>query len=176
LLLKDIYMRRPILLAVVVAASLLPVISHAQSANSPVAQATPFYIPYGPSISLNQAMQVAAAAAAEATRHNWKETIAIVDPDGELVYFERIDGCQSASVAIAQAKAQTAVRYRRPTKIFQTLVDAGHPSLLSLPGVVASEGGIPLVLDGKIVGAIGASGGSPEQDGVVANAGVAALK
>jgi glc operon protein GlcG len=176
LIVKDIYMRRSILLAVVVAASLLPVTSQAQSTNPPVAQATPFYIPYGPSISLGQATQVAAAAAAEATRRNWKEAIAIVDTAGELVYFERLDGCQSASVVISQAKAQAAVRYRRATKVFQTLVDAGHPSLLSLPGVVASEGGIPLVLDGKIIGAIGVSGGTAPQDGVVANAGVANLK
>ena len=120
-------------------------------------------------------MRVAASAAGEAARHNWKEAIAIVDPDGTLVYFERIDGCQSASGVVAQAKAQTAARYRRTTKVFQTLVDGGQPSLLSLPGVVASEGGVPLVLDGKIVGAIGVSGGSSVQDGMVANAGAASL-
>lgn len=146
----------------------------AQSTNPP--EPTHFYVPYGPSISLSQAMQVAAAAVAEASRHNWKEDVAIVDPGGELVYFERMDGCQSASAAISQAKAQSAVRYRRPTKIFQTQLDAGQLSLLSLPGLVAREGGVPLVLDGKLIGAIGASGDTSPNDGVVANAGVAALK
>ena len=106
----------------------------------------------------------------------WKEAIAIVDPSGELVCFERMDGTQIASIGIAEDKARAAARYRRSTKVFQDLVDHGNPYLMTLRGMVASEGGLQLVLGGKLIGAIRASGGTSPQDGVIAGAGAAALK
>lgn len=136
----------------------------------------PFDIPYGAPITLALAKKVAAAAVARAASLHWKDAIAIVDPSGMLVYFERMDDTQGASIGIAQDKAKAAARFRRPTKVFQVLVDKGLPYLTTLRGVVASEGGLPLVLDGKLVGAIGVSGGTSPQDGVIAAAGVAALK
>ncbi|MGH7071032.1 MAG: GlcG/HbpS family heme-binding protein [Acetobacteraceae bacterium] len=148
----------------------------AQALPPGVAAVMPFDIPYGVPISLALAEKVAAAAMARAAELNWKEAIAIVDPSGELVYFVRMDGTQIASVDIAQDKARAAARYRRSTKLFQGAVDKGFPYLMTLRGVVASEGGLPLIMDGKLIGAIGASGGTSPQDGVVAGAGVAALK
>ncbi len=136
----------------------------------------PFDIPYGTPISLAQAEKVAAAAVAAAAHWNWKEAVAIVDPEGELVYFARMDGTQIAAIGIAEDKARAAARYRRPTKVFQDLVNHGNPSFLSLRGVVAAEGGLPLVVDGKLIGAIGCSGGTSPQDQVVAAAGADALK
>ncbi|MGH7122689.1 MAG: GlcG/HbpS family heme-binding protein [Acetobacteraceae bacterium] len=136
----------------------------------------PFAIPYGAPITLALAKKVAAAALARASGLRWKDAIAVVDPSGELVYFERMDDTQIASVAIAQDKAKAAARYRRSTKVFQDLVDKGFPYLMTLRGVVASEGGLPLVRDGKLIGAIGVSGGTSPQDGLIAAAGVAALQ
>ncbi len=154
----------------------IPILAPAQTLPPGVPAVMPFDIPYGAPISLAQAQKVAAAAAATASRWNWKEAIAIVDPAGQLVYFERMDDTQFASVGIAQDKARAAALYRRPTKIFQDLVDHGDPNFLSLRGVVAADGGLPLILNGKLIGAIGASGGTSPQDGVVAAAGAAALK
>jgi glc operon protein GlcG len=119
---------------------------------------------------------LAAAAVAEAAKLNWKEAIAIDDPDGELIYFRRMDDTQTALIGIAEEKAPAAAQYRRPTKVFQDLVDNGNPYPLTLRGMVASEGGLPLVVGGKLIGAIGASGGTSPQDRVVAGAGEAALK
>src|SRR6476619_3339502 len=118
---------------------------------------------YGPPITNEQAKAVAAAAFAEAKKNNWRMAFAIVGPAGELVYFEKMDGTQMASVMIAQGKARTAVMFRRPSTTFTE-----QP--------VASEGGIPIVVSGKIIGAIGASGGTGQQDGVAAAAGVSAAK
>ncbi|MGH7101240.1 MAG: GlcG/HbpS family heme-binding protein [Acetobacteraceae bacterium] len=148
----------------------------AQALPPGVGAVMPFDIPYGAPISLSLAEKVASAAVARAAELHWKEAIAIVDPSGELVYFVRMDGTQIASVDIAQDQARAAARYRRSTKVFQDAVDKGFPYLMTLRGVVASEGGVPLILDGKLIGAIGASGGTSPQDGVVAAAGVAAVK
>ena len=133
---------------------------------------------YGPSIMAEQAKTIAAAAVAEAKKNQWTMAIAIVDTAGDLVYFERMDHTQVGSVDIAQAKARSAARFKRPTKAFQDALAAGGEGwrILSLEGAVAVEGGIPLMSGGKIVGAIGASGGTSQQDGVVAQAGAAALK
>ncbi len=133
---------------------------------------------YGPSITAEIAKTLAAPALAEAKKNNWTMAIAIVDTHGELVYFERMDEVQMGSVNIAIAKARSAARFKRATKAFQDGVAAGGDGLrlLGLEGAVPVEGGIPLVVAGKIVGAIGASGGTSQQDGVVAAAGVAALK
>lgn len=142
----------------------------------PVPEAMPFDIPYGPTITLDRAKKVAAAAEEEAKKRNWKMACAIADPAGDLVYFQKIDGTQVASIAISQAKARTAATFRRPTKVFQDLINGGQPYLLTFPGLLASEGGIPLTEGGKIIGAIGCSGGTSAQDGVVAKAGADTVK
>ena len=133
---------------------------------------------YGPSIVAEQAKTIAAAAIAEARKNQWTMAIAIVDTAGDLVYFERMDHTQVGSVDIAQAKARSAARFKRPTKAFQDALAAGGEGwrILSLEGAVAVDGGIPLMSGGKIVGAIGASGGTSQQDGVTAAAGASTLK
>ncbi len=133
---------------------------------------------YGPNISFEQAKTVLAAAEAEASKQNFTVAIAIVDTAGHLVAFSKGDNTQIASVDISQGKARSAVGFKRPTKALQDTVAAGGVGLrmLTLEGVVAAEGGIPLLQNGAIVGAIGVSGMTSEQDGVVAAAGVAALK
>jgi glc operon protein GlcG len=133
---------------------------------------------YGPSITADQAKTVAAAAVAEARKNQWTMAIAIVDPAGDLVYFEKMDNTQVGSVDVAQAKARASARFKRPTKAFQDALAAGGEGwrILSLEGAVAVEGGLPLIAGGKIVGAIGASGGTAQQDGVTAAAGVGTLK
>jgi uncharacterized protein GlcG (DUF336 family) len=128
---------------------------------------------YGPPITLDQAKKVADAAMAEATKRNMKMAIAIVEPSGDLVYFRRMDGTQYASIQIAQDKAKSAALFRRSTKDFLDRVAKGDMSPFALRGAVASAGGIPIVLDGKIIGAIGTSGGA---DDPVSQAGANALK
>ena len=161
-------MNRQLLFVAYLVAALLP--------RAAAAQGQPTL--YGPSIMAEQAKTIAAAAIAEARKNQWTMAIAIVDTAGDLVYFERMDHTQVGSVDIAQAKARSAARFKRPTKAFQDALAAGGEGwrILSLEGAVAVEGGIPLMSGGKIVGAIGASGGTSQQDGVVAQAGVAALK
>ena len=133
---------------------------------------------YGLSITADQAKTIAAAAIAEARKNQWTMAIAIVDPAGDLVYFEKMDHTQVGSVDVAQAKARASARFKRPTKAFQDALAAGGEGwrILSLEGAVAVEGGLPLMSGGKIVGAIGASGGTSQQDGVTASAGAATLK
>jgi len=134
--------------------------------------------PYGMSITDDAAKKIAALSIAEAKKNNWKMAIAIVDISGDLVYFEKIDGTQAASVQIAQDKARSAARFKRPTKALQDVLAAGGAGLrlLALEGAVPVEGGLPIIMDGKIVGAIGASGGSSEQDGQTAKAGADSAK
>ena len=135
--------------------------------------------PYGESINLETAKKVAAAAIAETTKRNWNAfCVSVVNPSGDLVYFEKQDNCQYASISVAQHKARTAARYRRPTLVFETLVGKGpyFAYLTTLDDVIASRGGNLLMVDGKIVGAIGVSGGSGSQDNVISLAGQAALK
>src|SRR5499427_6737485 len=134
--------------------------------------------PYGEAINNETAKKVAAAAVAELKKRNWKGMcISVVDPHGELVYFERDDSCQYASIGISQHKARTAARYRRPTVVFERLIGKGpyFAYLTTLDDVIASRGGNPLVVGGKIIGAIGVSGGTGSQDDTVSQAGVAAL-
>ena len=134
--------------------------------------------PYGASITLDQAKKIAALSVAEAAKNNWKMAIAIVDVAGDLVYFEKMDGTQVASVSIAQDKARSAVRFKRPTKAMQDVLAQGGAGVrfLALQGAVPVEGGLPIVMDGKIVGAIGASGGASDQDGLTAKAGADSVK
>src|SRR5215470_6857669 len=133
---------------------------------------------YGAPIGIEQAKEVAAAAQAEAKRNGWRMAVAIVDPGGFLVYFERADGAQNASVALALAKARTSALFRRPSKVFADQFAAGNTGFMSFPDEarpIASEGGVPIVINGRLVGAIGTSGGTGQQDGVAAAAGVSAL-
>jgi glc operon protein GlcG len=134
--------------------------------------------PYGASIDIADSKKIAAMAVAEANKNNWKMAIAIVDISGDLVYFEKIDGTQAASVQIAQDKARSAARFKRPTKVLQDGLAAGGAGLrlLALQGAVPVEGGLPIIMGGKIVGAIGASGGTSEQDGQTAKAGADSVK
>ena len=134
--------------------------------------------PYGEPINLETAKKVAAAAVAETAKRNWNAfCIAVVNPSGELVYFEKQDNCQYASIGVSQHKARTATRYRRPTLVFETLVGKGpyFAYLTTLDDVIASRGGNLLIVDGKIIGAIGVSGALSSQDAQVAKAGADAL-
>jgi uncharacterized protein GlcG (DUF336 family) len=132
---------------------------------------------YGLAISNEQARAVAAAAIGEAKKNGWRIAIAIVGPAGELLYFERMDGAQLAAADLAQGKARTSVQFRRPSKAFADQFAAGNTSFLSYPEKpVASEGGLPIVVGGKIIGAIGVSGGTGQQDGAAALIGVNAAK
>jgi uncharacterized protein GlcG (DUF336 family) len=140
-----------------------------------VAQAPP---PYGAPIGVETAKKVAAVAIAEARKNNWTMCIAIVDPGGNLVYFEKMDGAQTGSVNVSIDKAKSAALFKRPGKAFQDIVAAGGDGLriLQLQGAIPIDGGFPLVMDGKIVGAIGASGGTSDQDGVTGKAGADSVK
>jgi uncharacterized protein GlcG (DUF336 family) len=125
----------------------------------------PFNIPFGTPISAERAQSVIQAATAEANKRGWPEDFAVVDTNGDLVAFSRMDGAQLASIAIAQHKARTAARYRRPTRAFEDAVQKfGLNYILSLDDAIASRGGIPLVEGGKIIGAVGCSGGTGSQD------------
>jgi glc operon protein GlcG len=140
--------------------------------------APPPNIPYGVSISPDAAKKVAAAAIAEARKNNWAMAVAVVDTGGYLVYFERMPDTQLGSVEVSMDKAKSAALFRRPTKSFQDALAAGGEGLriLRLTGAVPVEGGIPIIVDGKLIGAVGASGGSSDQDGRTAQAGAAATK
>ena len=133
---------------------------------------------YGPNVTLDQAKKVASAADAEARKNGWPMAIAIVDTAGQLVYFQRAENTQTASTLVAQDKAATAAMYRRPTKVLQDAIAGGGVGLrfLGLHGATPIEGGLPISIDGKIVGAIGISGIASDQDGAVAKAGVDAMK
>ena len=139
--------------------------------------AMPFDIPYGVSIGLEHAKQLMAAAEAEAKKRNWKMNIAVVDTNGELVQFERMEGAQIASGPIAVGKARTAARFRRESRVFYNAYETGHPYIGTLdPGLVASPGGFPLVEGGKLIGAIGCSGGTGDQDAATCKAGADLMK
>ena len=146
--------------------------------NEAVPDVMPLDIPYGETINIETAKKVAAAAAEEAKKRNWKMCIAIVGPTGDLIYFERMDNCQYASIKISQHKARTAARFRRPTVVFERLAGKGpfFSYLATLDDVIMSRGGNPLIVGGKLIGAIGVSGGTGSQDDVISQAGVAALK
>ena len=136
----------------------------------------PFDVPYGRPISLYQAQAVIQAAVAEARQRDWKMNVAVVDSGGNLVAFQRMDGAMLASIQIAQHKARAAATFRRPTKVFEDGVQLMHLNyLLAFDGIIASRGGIPLIDQGDIIGAIGCSGGTDSQDEVVSKAGAAVI-
>src|SRR5262245_18769241 len=134
--------------------------------------------PYGSSIGAENAKKAAAAAIAEARKNNWNMAISVVDTAGYLVYFEKMDGTQTGSVNVSLDKARSAALFKRPTKAFQDIVAGGGEGLriLRLEGAVPVDGGVPIIAEGKIVGAIGVSGGTSAQDGQCAQAGAAAIK
>jgi uncharacterized protein GlcG (DUF336 family) len=151
----------------------------APAAPAPAATPAPPPPPnYGTPLTLEQAKKAVMAAEEEAKKNNWGMNIAAVGPSGDLIHFSRMDNAQFASIVIAQHKAKTAATFRRPTKVFQDGLAANPPNiyLLTLDGIIASEGGIPIVADGKIIGAIGCSGGTGAQDGQTCQAGVNAVK
>jgi uncharacterized protein GlcG (DUF336 family) len=134
--------------------------------------------PYGAPVNVENAKKVAAAAIAEAKKNGWTVAVSIVDTAGDLVYFEKMDGTQTGSVNVSIEKGRTAALFKRPTKSFQDTVAAGGDGLriLGLPGAVPVEGGVPLLMDAKIIGAIGVSGATSAQDGQCAQAGAATIK
>jgi glc operon protein GlcG len=134
--------------------------------------------PYGPPISIADAKKAAAAALAEAVKNHWIMAVAVVDPTGTLVYYEKSDNTQIGSANVSINKARSAALYKRPTKAFQDALAGGGAGLrvLGLEGAVPVEGGVPIISDGKIIGAIGVSGANSDQDGQCALAGAAAIK
>jgi len=132
--------------------------------------------PYGPNINLATAKKVAAAAEGEAAKLKINVVIAIVDTGGQLVYLERFDVVQWGSLDVALHKAKCSIMYKRPTKALEDLIAKGTLTYLTLDGISAIEGGVPIIQEGKIIGAIGVSGGSSAQDGEVARAGAAMVK
>ena len=167
-------MRKLIVTSVALCAAALATQAIAQAPPAPAAAPPPAY---GEMINLEQAKKAAAAAQEFAATNGWAMAISVAAPSGDLVYFQKMDNTQFASIAISQHKARAAATFRRPTKVFEDRIatPAGVPAL-TLDGVIASEGGIPLVGGGKIVGAIGCSGGTGQQDGQSCQAGVDAMK
>ena len=145
------------------------------AASNVLAQAPPKA--YGPAVSLENAKKVASVALAEARKNNWFMAVAVVDPSGTLIYYEKMDNTQTGSASVAVDKARTAALFKRPSKAFQDLVAGGGAGfrILGLPGAVPIEGGVPLIVDDKIVGAIGVSGDSSDHDGICAQAGADSL-
>ena len=136
----------------------------------------PFDIPYGPPVSLDRAQAAIAAAVAEAAKRGWKLNVAVVDSGGSLVAFARIDGAALASIAIAEHKARAAATFRRETKLIENAIQLNQSYyLMTLDGVIASRGGIPLIENGKLIGAVGCSGATGSQDEVVCKAGAATI-
>ena len=141
---------------------LLPVFAFAQGTHKPV-------------LTLEDAKRMADAAEAKAKQENWNVVIAILDDGGHLITLRRMDGVQLGSIDLAQTKAKTAVFYKRASKVFEDQVTQGNKRPLSMPNVFASEGGVPIIKDGVVIGAIGVSGVTSVQDGIVAAAGLAVL-
>lgn len=166
-------------LALLLAATLTP-FAFGQVAATPQATAAPAPPPppYGAPISLKQAHKIVEAAEAEAEKQGWPVAIAVVDGAGHLVLFHRLDNTQYGSVEVAIEKAKTSALFRRPTKVFEETIAKGAENLkvLKLPGATPIEGGLPIIVDGKLIGAIGVSGVKSTEDAQVASAGLAALK
>ena len=163
------------------AAAMLAAFALAAAAQQPnpmdvVPDKMPNDIPYGAPIALDHAQAAINAAVAESKRRGWKLNVAVMDSGGNLVAFARMDGAQLASIAISEHKARVAVKFRRETKAIEGGVQSGLNYLLTLDDVIASRGGIPLIEGGKIIGAIGCSGGTGSQDEVVCKAGAATIK
>jgi uncharacterized protein GlcG (DUF336 family) len=153
-----------------------PAVALAVVVASPLAasgQSAP--VPYGAPVTTEAARKAATAALAEGKKNGWNVAAAVVDTGGVLVYFERLENTQNGSSEVSIEKARTSAAFRRPSKAFEDVVAGGKTNYLKLPGAIPIEGGLPLLVDGKIVGAIGVSGASSAQDGVCAKAGADAL-
>ena len=127
---------------------------------------------YGPAVNVAAAKKIAAGIVAECQKNSWNVAVAVVDTHGFLVYFERMDNTQTASMDIAIGKAKAAATYRRPTRAFMDVINKGGPATATLPGVFASPGGLPIMVDGKVTGAVGVSGVTGDQDEQCARAGL----
>lgn len=162
-----------VVMALLIGAALFAALpAQAEPAASPLAPE------YGLPINTEQAKAAATAALAEARRNNWRMAVAVVGPEGGMIYFEKMDGTQNASFLLASAKARTSALFRRPSKVFVDQFTAGNVAFMTFPDEArptASEGGLPIIVDGKIIGAIGVSGGTGPQNGVAATAGVNAV-
>jgi glc operon protein GlcG len=163
------------LLAIAPAHAQQPAPPPGQSPLDVVPEKMPFSTPYGTPIALQKAEDAVRAAVAEANKRGWALNVAVVDSGGNLVTFARMDGAQLASIAIAEHKARAAAKFRRPTRVFEEAVQKGIAYIATLDDVVASRGGIPLIEDGKLIGAIGCSGATGSQDEVVCMAGAATI-
>jgi len=130
---------------------------------------------YGPDVTAAAAKKIAAATLAECAKNKWNVAVAIVDTHGFLVYFERMENTQSASVDIAQGKARVGAMYRRTTRVFAEVIAKNGPAVMTLPGVVASPGGLPIFAAGKVIGGVGVSGVTGDQDEQCAKAGIAGM-
>lgn len=130
---------------------------------------------YGPDINVETAKKIAAGTIAECQSNKWNVAVAVVNTHGSLVYYERMNNTQSASAKIAVDKASAAAMYRRPTRAFVDAIAKGGPAVMTLPGVVASPGGVPIMSGGRVIGAVGVSGVTGDQDEQCAKAGVAAM-
>ena len=175
-------MRRVVTSLIVCAAACIGAEVQAQASAAPpaaggTADGIPFDIPYGTPVTLDTAKKLIAAVEAEAAKHRWKMNIAVVDTNGDLVHFSRMEGAQLASIGISQGKARTSARYRRESRAFYNAFETGHPYVATLdPTLVASPGGIPLIDSGKLIGAIGCSGGAGDQDAAACKAGADLVK
>lgn len=167
---------RSLVLAVAVAAAapaLTPASLGAQTVpNAPAATAVAVSVPM---LTFEGARRMAAAAAEEAQRNNWAVSIAVVDTHGELLFFARLDGAHQQSVDIARAKARTAARWRRETKALEDAVAGGRTALLAVDGMLPLEGGVPILVDGRVLGAVGVSGVTSQQDAQIARAAIRAV-
>jgi glc operon protein GlcG len=159
-------------------ACILAIVLATAAANAQQAPSPPPTTPYGPPITLEAAKKVMAAAEAEATKNNWGMAIAILDSTGHIVMLHKLDNTQYGSIPVAEDKARSALDFRRPTKVFEDLVAQGGLGMrtLALRGASPLEGGLPIIVGGKIIGTIGVSGATAVQDGQVAKAGADAAK
>ena len=165
-------MRKLIVTSVALCAAALATQAIAQAPPAPAAAPPPAY---GEMINLEQAKKAAAAAQEFAAKNGWAMAISVAAPSGDLVYFQKMDNTQFASIAISQHKARASATYRRETKAFEAGIQGGANYLITLDDIIASRGGIPLVEGGKLIGAIGCSGGTGSQDEVVCKAGAATV-
>jgi glc operon protein GlcG len=173
-------MRRLVMISAAARSALL-VAAQAVAQQQPATPAAvpdkmPFDIPYGTPISMEMAKKAAEAAVVEATKRGWKMVISVVSPSGDLTYFIKMDDAVLGAVNVAPRKARTAARYRRDIKVFFDLMESGHSFIGTLdPDLVAGLGGIPIVVGGKLIGAMGCGGGTGGQDAAVCQAGIDAL-
>jgi len=163
-------------IAALALAGVFAMTTHAQNPAPATTPAPP--LPYGAPIAVETAKKAAAAALAEAKKNNWFMAIAVVEPSGTLVYYEKMDNTQIGSSKVAIDKAKTSAMFKRPTKAFQDALAGGGAGLrvLGLQGVTPVEGGVPIIVNNQIIGAIGVSGAASDQDAVCAQAGANAVK